>query len=122
VQVDFFGNTIKAAEHMQFISAMKLVEARVATLQDPYDLFRLDADTQLPPPKWASTNKWTIKDDSMLLLGCYLYGVGHWEKLVNDEKLCLGDKLSGAVRDGAKVGDKTFPQGTQPLQGLCVTM
>ena len=111
VQIDFFGNTGKAAEILQQISAMNALGAEVATLSDPYELFRLEADTQLPPPKWAAANAWTVTDDSMLLLGCYLYGVGQWDRLAADEGLGLAGKLAGAVKDGAKSGDKSWPQG-----------
>jgi hypothetical protein len=51
----------------------------------------------------------------MLLLGSQMYGVCFWDKMAADERLGLGHKLDGAVKDGSKVGDKHFPQGTPTL-------
>lgn len=111
VQVDFFGASIKALEFSQQISAMRLLSAEVAQLSDPYTMFRIDEDTLLAPPKWASSNGWTVQDDAMLLLGSQIHGIGFWERIAADDQLSLRDKLAGAVKDGAKVGDKNFPQG-----------
>lgn len=90
---------------------MRIVGRDVDALATPYEQFRLDAATQLPHPKWAGANAWGPVDDSMLLLGCYLHGIGAWEALAADAGLALTDKLAGAVKDGAKAGDKAFPQG-----------
>ena len=84
---------------------------QICQLSDPYTAFRLDADSQCPPPKWAHTNNWTVQDDSMLLLGSYLYGICHWDAMSSDERLGLSIKLSGSVKDGRKFGDKHWPQG-----------
>jgi hypothetical protein len=102
---------VKALELQQLLSAMGILAGDISQLSDPYELFRLDADTQLPPPKWVSANDWSPIDDSMLLLGCFLHGVGNWERLADDKSLGLASKLAGAVKDGPKVGDKAFPQG-----------
>jgi chromodomain-helicase-DNA-binding protein 1 len=110
--VDFFGNSIKALELSQQLNAMKLLSKEISSLGDPYAMFRLDDDAILQPPKWAGANNWTVQDDSMLLLGCQLYGIGHWDSLAADDRLGLTAKLQGAVKDGSKVGDKQWPQGT----------
>jgi hypothetical protein len=111
LQVDFCGNTVKALDLSQVLNAMRIVGRDVAALADPYELFRLDAATQLQPPKWGAANDWSPVDDSMLLLGCYLHGIGSWERLAADARLGLADKLAGAVKDGPKANDKSFPQG-----------
>lgn len=90
---------------------MKILSKEVVSLSDPYNMFHLDDEAILPPPKWASANEWTVTDDSMLLLSAQLYGIGHWDNIAADERLGLSAKLQGAVKDGSKVGDKTFPQG-----------
>lgn len=87
---------------------------QISQLANPYEAFRLDADAQMPPPKWAPANKWTMQDDSMLLLGAYLYGICHWDNLAADPQLGLGNKLDGAIKDGPRVADKNWPQGAHP--------
>lgn len=115
LQVDFFSNNIKALELSQQLNAMKILSKEVVSLKDPYTMFHLDDDAILPPPKWAPANEWTVNDDSMLLLSAQLYGIGHWDNIAGDDRLGLKAKLQGAVKDGTKVGDKTFPQGASPL-------
>ena len=119
VQVEFFNNSQKALEMAQTISAMRIVGHDIAALSDPYTLYRLDATTQVPPPKWASANNWCTADDSKLLLGCYMYGIGSWDELAADERLELAEKLQGAVREGAHNGDKTWPQGAVAYSNFC---
>lgn len=118
-QVDFFGATIKALEFSQQISAMRLISMEVAQLAEPYTMFRIDEDTLLAPPKWATANGWTVQDDAMLLLGSQMHGIGFWERIAADERLELRDKLAGAVKDGTKVGDKNFPQGMLASCHVC---
>ena len=112
MQVDFFSNNIKALELSQQLSAMKILTKEVNSLSDPYAMFHLDDEAVLPPPKWASANGWTVNDDSMLLLSSQLYGIGHWDNIAAAPRLGLKAKLQGAIKDGTKVGDKAFPQGT----------
>ena len=111
LQVDFFSHMVKALELQQVLSAMRLLGTDIAPLSDPYSQFRLDASTQLPPPKWSQAASWGAVDDSMLLLGTYLYGIGAWERLATDDGLGLQEKLAGAVKEGPRAGDKQFPQG-----------
>lgn len=118
LQVDFFGANIKALEFSQQISAMRLLSSEVTQLSDPYKMFRIDEETLLAPPKWAPANGWTVQDDAMLLLGSQIHGIGFWERIAADERLELRHKLAGAVKDGAKVGDKNFPQGAILLIAL----
>lgn len=91
---------------------------QISQLAEPFEHFHLDADSQIPPPKWALANKWTVQDDAMLLLGAYTYGICHWENLVADPRLGLARKLDGAIKDGPRVGDKNWPQGTHPRKLL----
>jgi hypothetical protein len=97
----------------QLLSAMKILSKEVSSLSNPYTMFHLDDEAILQPPKWASANEWTVNDDSMLLLSAQLHGIGHWDTIAADERLGLKAKLQGAIKDGTKVGDKTFPQGVR---------
>jgi hypothetical protein len=33
-------------------------------------------------PKWGRACSWTPRDDAMLLLGVYRYGIDHWDRCV----------------------------------------
>lgn len=37
--------------------------------------------------------EWTIEDDTRLLKGIYIHGMGSWEAIKMDESLKLGDKI-----------------------------
>jgi hypothetical protein len=47
-------------------------------------VFRLDAD--LPVPKWGKDCDWSSQNDAMLLLGVSWHGLGHWDKLAQDDR------------------------------------
>ena len=41
---------------------------------------------------WGKT--WGVVEDSMLLVGMLIYGVGNWDAIKNDPKLDLSSKVS----------------------------
>lgn len=40
---------------------------------------------------------WDVFDDSMLLVGIHEYGMGSWEAIKADPKLCLSSKVSHVI-------------------------
>eukprot|EP01102_Stenamoeba_stenopodia_P021773 TRINITY_DN886_c0_g2_i1.p1 TRINITY_DN886_c0_g2~~TRINITY_DN886_c0_g2_i1.p1 ORF type:complete len:1502 (+),score=511.86 TRINITY_DN886_c0_g2_i1:313-4818(+) len=58
--------------------------------------FRLSMNFK--PVAWSCP--WTIKDDSMLLVGVYKYGIGSWEAIRQDKNLGLTKKISASEGDG----------------------
>lgn len=51
------------------MSQFRMLARRISALKDPPSLFKLDAGSQLPPPKWGKLLGWTAREDAMLLLG-----------------------------------------------------
>ncbi|GAX85223.1 hypothetical protein CEUSTIGMA_g12643.t1 [Chlamydomonas eustigma] len=120
--LDFFGAAVKAHEVVQYHSQMRQLERLVAPVlaaaeavqtsqqagpgrQQLSSSFKLPSDCILPCPKWGKIIGWNAKEDAMLLMGVYLYGLGRWDKMANDPRLQLADKLTGAV-NGASHGSR----------------
>ena len=55
-------------------------------------LIRFRLVTRAKPVSWPGT-KWTIVDDSRLLIGIYQYGLGNWENIKDDKEIGLGNKV-----------------------------
>lgn len=64
------------AQHINNYSCTYQVEA----LRDPAADFELPAAALPAVPKWGRACDWSARDDSMLLLGVYRYGIDHWDK------------------------------------------
>lgn len=118
--LDFFGCPLKAGELTHHLESMSLLAKRIDALtaanQDPITAFRLEASAIPPAAKWSKALGWTPRDDAALLLGVYYQGLGHWEAIINDERLGLQSKLQcvlGAREDlVGLVGDKSImPKG-----------
>ncbi|KAG6866711.1 hypothetical protein C0991_011370 [Blastosporella zonata] len=62
----------------------------LSELDDPYK-WALPMDNIRPTLNWSG--RWGPGDDSMLLVGAYLYGFGNWEAMAKDPKLGLDGKF-----------------------------
>ncbi|KAJ6587088.1 SNF2 family N-terminal domain-containing protein [Mycena vulgaris] len=58
--------------------------------EDPYK-WQIPIDNIRPTLNWSG--RWGPQDDSMLLVGAYLYGFGNWEAMAKDAKLALDGKF-----------------------------
>ncbi|KAJ7459517.1 hypothetical protein B0H11DRAFT_2316873 [Mycena galericulata] len=58
--------------------------------EDPYK-WQIPIDNIRPTLNWSG--RWGPQDDSMLLVGAYLYGFGNWEAMAKDPKLGLDGKF-----------------------------
>lgn len=66
--------------------------------------FRLTVPTR--SVHWGMT--WGNVEDSMLLVGILLYGMGNWEAIKNDHTLKLTNKVRASYVDSLCVGKFTF--------------
>lgn len=57
-----------------------LVRSQIEALEDPARDFELAPNALPAVPKWGRACNWTPRDDAMLLLGVYRYGIDHWDK------------------------------------------
>ena len=95
---------MRAQQLLNHLDGMAALEERIQALKDPFH-FRLDA-SQLPAaPKWARSVAWTTRDDAMLLLGVYFYGLGNWGKMAADDRLQLASKLQSSICDNGMVAN-----------------
>jgi chromodomain-helicase-DNA-binding protein 1 len=69
---------------------LKLLYSYLHPLDDPYT-WRIPIENIRPTLNWSG--RWGPVDDSMLLVGCYLYGFGNWERMAKDPKLGLDGKF-----------------------------
>lgn len=69
---------------------LKLLYSYLHPLNDPYS-WRIPIENIRPTLNWSG--RWGPVDDSMLLVGCYLYGFGNWEAMAKDAKLSLDGKF-----------------------------
>ncbi|KAJ7091217.1 SNF2 family N-terminal domain-containing protein [Mycena epipterygia] len=58
--------------------------------EDPYK-WQIPIENIRPTLNWSG--RWGPQDDSMLLVGAYLYGFGNWEAMAKDAKLGLDGKF-----------------------------
>ncbi|KAJ6625459.1 transcription regulator [Mycena sp. CBHHK59/15] len=62
----------------------------LSELEDPYK-WSIPIENIRPTLNWSG--RWGPQDDSMLLVGAYLYGFGNWEAMAKDAKLGLDGKF-----------------------------
>lgn len=62
----------------------------LSELDDPYK-WAIPIDNIRPTLNWSG--RWGPQDDSMLLVGAFLYGFGNWEAMQKDPKLGLDGKF-----------------------------
>ncbi|GLB37603.1 putative DUF4208 [Lyophyllum shimeji] len=69
---------------------LKILYNILSELDDPYK-WMIPIDNIRPTLNWSG--RWGPQDDSMLLVGAYLYGFGNWEAMQKDPKLGLEGKF-----------------------------
>lgn len=62
----------------------------LSEVEDPYK-WAIPVENIRPTLNWSG--RWGPQDDSMLLVGAYLYGFGNWEVMAKDPKLGLDGKF-----------------------------
>ena len=98
---------------------------QIEAVKEPEKHFRLETQL-LPPAKWGPACGWTTRDDAAMLLGVYWHGMGHWDKIANDDRLLLLAKMAAASAertDGKKgldavPGHRDLPKGAELFQCL----
>jgi chromodomain-helicase-DNA-binding protein 1 len=81
---------------------LKILYNHLSELTDPYQ-WSVPVDNIRPTLNWSC--RWGAQDDSMLLVGAYLYGFGNWEAMQKDPKLHLEDKFF--LEEGKKGDDSS---------------
>ncbi|KAH9176362.1 SNF2 family N-terminal domain-containing protein [Lactarius sanguifluus] len=81
----------------------------ILSLLNPEDMYTwsIPVDNIRPTLNWSG--RWGPQEDSMLLVGAYLYGFGNWEVIAKDSKLGLSDKFF--LEEGKKGEDAS----TKPI-------
>ncbi|KAI9463589.1 SNF2 family N-terminal domain-containing protein [Lactarius psammicola] len=81
----------------------------ILSLLSPEDIYTwsIPVDNIRPTLNWSG--RWGPQEDSMLLVGAYLYGFGNWEVIAKDTKLGLSDKFF--LEEGKKGEDAS----TKPI-------
>lgn len=74
----------------------------LSEMDDPYS-WSIPIDNIRPTLNWSC--RWGPSDDSMLLVGAYIYGFGNWEAMQKDVKLDLEGKFY--LEEGKKTEDTT---------------
>ena len=64
----------------------RILYAILSDLDDPYK-WSIPIENIRPTLNWSG--RWGPQDDSMLLVGAFLYGFGNWEAMAKDQKLGL---------------------------------
>ncbi|THV02439.1 hypothetical protein K435DRAFT_817796 [Dendrothele bispora CBS 962.96] len=69
---------------------LRILYNTLSSLDDPYK-WTIPVDNIRPTLNWSG--RWGSQDDSMLLVGAFLYGFGNWEAMAKDPKLGLDGKF-----------------------------
>ncbi|KAF7315507.1 ATP-dependent DNA helicase [Mycena indigotica] len=69
---------------------LRILYSVLAECEDPYK-WTIPIDNIRPTLNWSG--RWGPQDDSMLLVGAFLYGFGNWEAMAKDTKLGLEGKF-----------------------------
>lgn len=85
---------------------LKLLHMLLTALDDPYK-WSIPIENIRPVLNWSG--RWGPQEDSMLLVGAYLYGFGNWEAMAKDDKLGLDGKFF--LEEGKKGEDAS----TKPI-------
>jgi chromodomain-helicase-DNA-binding protein 1 len=78
---------------------LRILFDHLSQLEDPYS-WVIPIDNIRPTLNWSG--RWGPQEDSMLLVGAYLYGFGNWETIAKDARLALEGKF---FLDEGKKGD-----------------
>jgi SNF2 family DNA or RNA helicase len=96
--IKFMDVSINATQLLARINDLADLNAHMAAYPDPY-AFRLSV---IVKPWTNFTSIWSSPvDDAMLLLGVHLYGLGQWQRIQQDTKLGLQDKILGPGQPSA---------------------
>lgn len=85
---------------------LRILFTHLSELPDPYK-WSIPIDNIRPTLNWSG--RWGPQDDSMLLVGAFLYGFGNWEAMQKDPKLSLEGKFF--LEEGKKGEDTS----TRPI-------
>ncbi len=69
---------------------LQILYSTLSELDDPYK-WSIPIDNVRPTLNWSG--RWGPQDDSMLLVGAFIYGFGNWEAMQKDPKLGLDGKF-----------------------------
>ncbi|KAF9010521.1 P-loop containing nucleoside triphosphate hydrolase protein [Cyathus striatus] len=69
---------------------LRILYEILSELEDPYK-WAIPVENIRPTLNWSG--RWGPQDDSMLLVGAFLYGFGNWETMAKDPKLGLDGKF-----------------------------
>jgi chromodomain-helicase-DNA-binding protein 1 len=69
---------------------LRILYDHLSQLDDPYS-WTIPIENLRPTLNWSG--RWGPPEDSMLLVGAYLYGFGNWEAMAKDPKLALEGKF-----------------------------
>ncbi|KAJ3759144.1 P-loop containing nucleoside triphosphate hydrolase protein [Lentinula raphanica] len=69
---------------------LRILYETLMNVDEPYK-WQIPVDNIRPTLNWSG--RWGPQDDSMLLVGAYLYGFGNWEAMAKDPKLNLDGKF-----------------------------
>jgi chromodomain-helicase-DNA-binding protein 1 len=70
---------------------LQILFKHLGELGDEIYKWRIPIDNIRPTLNWSG--RWGPQEDSMLLVGAYIYGFGNWEAIAKDEKLGLDGKF-----------------------------
>ena len=115
--VDFFGSSVKAAEHLNRHRELEELAQRAQRCRSVSE-FTVERGAQMRAPTWGKEHKWGQRQDAMLLLGVHRHGLGNWEAVAKDIDLNLWDKIKvGEATSGAKT-EQVEQRATQLLRKL----
>jgi chromodomain-helicase-DNA-binding protein 1 len=85
---------------------LRILYAVLSDLDDPYK-WRIPIEQIRPTFNWSV--RWGSQDDSMLLVGAFLYGFGNWEAMAKDRKLGLEGKFFLEGKKGVDPASRPIP-------------
>jgi len=83
-------NNINAETVLSRHRDLCILFSTLSVLEDPYK-WHIPIENIRPTLNWSG--RWGPQDDSMLLVGAFVYGFGNWEAMAKDPKLGLDGKF-----------------------------
>ena len=84
---------------------LPILYAILSDLDDPYK-WSIPIENIRPTLNWG---RWSPQDDSMLLVGAFLYGFGNWKAMAKDQKLGLESKFFVEGKKGEDPASRPIP-------------
>jgi chromodomain-helicase-DNA-binding protein 1 len=107
VLVTFRGvSSINAETVVTRYRDLRLLYSILSEVDDPYK-WTIPVENIRPTLNWSG--RWGHHEDSMLLVGAFIYGFGNWEAMAKDPKLGLGGKFF------LEEGKKGEESGSRPI-------